>query len=181
MNRNCEFKTERLFVKDWRYKNEEVAEKLAFTKKVIRILSPRVSEALPNGWQNINTVAQANQWIFDRAKEGIFLTVYQESNRELIGFLFLYECESENKSIDLRFGYLLAEFVWGKGLGTELIKGLTDWCKKQGNIHSLSGGVECNNIGSIKVMEKTGFSISAENKPSDDVIFYKQKFHQPGE
>ncbi|MDQ2180785.1 GNAT family N-acetyltransferase [Marinifilum sp. D714] len=176
MNQYCEFKTERLFVKDWLYKNEEVVEKLAFTKKVINILSPRVTEALPDGWQNINTTEQANQWIFERAKEGFFLTVWLKSKPELLGFLFLYECESENQSLDLRFGYLLAESAWGKGFGTELINGLVDWCKKRDYIQSLSGGVERNNIGSIKVMEKTGFSISAESKPTNDVIFYEQKF-----
>jgi RimJ/RimL family protein N-acetyltransferase len=176
MNRNCEFRTERLSVKDWLYRNK-AEEQHDFSDKVISILSLKVTEALPDGWQNINTTEQAKQWILDRAKEGVFLTVFQQSNQELIGFLFLYESEAENQYIDLRFGYLLAEEAWGKGFGTELIRELVAWCEKQGNIQSLSAGVEHDNIGSIKVMEKTGFSISAERKLSDDVIFYERKFH----
>jgi RimJ/RimL family protein N-acetyltransferase len=176
MNQNCEFTTERLSVKDWLHGNEEVAEKLRFAKRTIRILSPKVTEALPDGWQKINTLEKANRWIFERAEEGIFLAVYDQSNQELLGFLFLYECEGEKGLVDLRFGYLLAESAWGKGLGTELIHGLVRWCEEHGQINSLSGGVEQGNIASMKVMEKTGFSIARDSKASDDVVFYERRF-----
>ncbi|WP_421919611.1 GNAT family N-acetyltransferase [Marinifilum sp.] len=177
MNQNCEFNTERLFVKDWLYKNDEAADRMDFAKKVIRILTPKVTKSLPNEWKKINTVAKANKWIFDRASESSFLSVYLESNHTLAGFIFLYESESKNQTIDLRFGYLLAESAWNKGFGTELINGLVNWCEKNGHVNSLSGGVERNNIASIKVMEKTGFSISKESKTKDDVIFFERLFH----
>jgi len=84
--------------------------------------------------------------------------------------------DSKHNYYDLRFGYLLAEKVWGKGLGTELIEGLLNWCKKQGNIRSISGGVETDNIESIKVLEKTGFSVSTMDSPSEKTVFYEYRF-----
>ncbi|MPQ49238.1 GNAT family N-acetyltransferase [Marinifilum sp. N1E240] len=175
MKQDCEFKTERLIVEDWLHQNEDVAAKLKFAKKINRILTPEVTKSLPKGWQHINTLDQANKWIFDRVNESIFLTVNMRSNNELIGFIFLYESENDDLITDLRFGYLIGQSFWGKGLGSELINGLVEWCKKS-NIHSLSGGVEHDNIGSIKIMEKTGFSISKENKTTNKVLFYERLF-----
>lgn len=176
MNLDCKFETERLVVEDWQNQNEDVSAKLKFAQEVIRILTPNVTKSLPDGWQNIKSLDQVNNWIFDRANESTFLTVNLRSNKRLIGFIFLFETESENKMTDIRFGYLLSETFWGKGIGTELVDGLVDWCRTNENIKSLSGGVENDNIGSIKVVEKTGFSLSKDSSPSDKVLFYEMLF-----
>jgi len=147
---------------------------LKFAKKINRILTPEVTKQLPDGWQHINTLDQANKWIFDRANEGLFLTVNMRSGKELIGFVFLYEPENDDTITDLRFGYLIGQSFWGKGLGTELINGLIDWCEKTKEIKSLSGGVENDNVASIKVMEKNGFTLSNQSKPTDNVLFYER-------
>jgi L-amino acid N-acyltransferase YncA len=59
-----------------------------------------------------------------------------------------------------------------------LIGALVEWCKNNDNIKSLSGGVESDNIGSIKIMEKTGFSLSRKSNPSDQVLFYEIVFNR---
>ena len=121
MKLNCKFETKRLIVQDWLHLNEDVPARLKFAQEVIRILTPEVTKSLPNRWQNIKNVNQANHWILNRANESIFLTVSQHPQRRLVGFIFLYKPESENEAVDLRFGYLLSQSVWGKGMGTELI------------------------------------------------------------
>ncbi len=123
---------------------------------------------MPDGWQNINTSDKANQWIAYRLDESHFYRIRLDDSGEIIGFLFLYE--SEEKS-ELRLGYLLAESTWGKGIGTELIKGLVAWARSSGQINSISGGVEKDNIGSIKVLEKCGFSQSKEELPSGAFLY----------
>ncbi len=90
---------------------------------------------------------------------------------DVIGFIFLYEITKS----EIRFGYLLSKEVWGKGLATELMKGFINWCKQDGQIKSISGGVEKINIASIKVLEKVGFSkIDLEDEPHDN-LFYEYK------
>ena len=171
-----EFQTERLTIKDWSSQNKDLDSKRCFAEKTIELLSPNVTKSLPDGWQNINAVSKANQWILDRANESDFLVVMHSTTNELIGFIFLYKSNIDKKPHHLRFGYLLSENEWGKGLGTELIEGLVALCKKNKNINSLSGGVEKDNFGSIKVMEKNGFSPTELKTPADNVIFYKIEF-----
>ncbi|MFT5090942.1 MAG: ribosomal-protein-alanine N-acetyltransferase [Candidatus Latescibacterota bacterium] len=100
----------------------------------------------------------------------------------LIGFLFLNEAStSDSKSIDIRLGYLLSQENWGKGLGSELIKGLVEWGEEMGNVSSISGGVEVDNKASIRVLEKNGFSILQKEDPSEGMLFLERKFKLTGE
>lgn len=172
------FNTPRLSVSSWRNQTKGLQSEKKFAQKVIEILLPNVTKALPGGWQNISTIDQALEWIKERDEESHFVSVQLLSSNETIGFIFFYEMDSRNYYYDLRFGYLLAEKVWGKGLGTELIEGLINWCKAEGNINSISGGVETDNIGSIKVLEKNGFSVSTVDSPSEDTIFYEYRFER---
>jgi RimJ/RimL family protein N-acetyltransferase len=99
-------------------------------------------------------VEKAEQWIAAREKDSYFYAITLNEAATIIGFLFLYR---EDEANDLRLGYLLDQAVWGKGIGTELIKGLVQWSRSTALIQSLSGGVEDDNMGSIKVLEKCGF------------------------
>lgn len=178
IEQRCNFKTLRLQVSSWTKQMMSTRSANNFVNHVIRILSPNVTKSLPSGWQNINTETEAQQWLRERDRESHFLTVQLLSTNEIIGFIFLYESDGEPDYYDLRFGYLLSEQVWGKGLGTELIQGLLNWCKETGDIRSISGGVEADNTGSIKVLKKAGFSTSNVDNSADHVIFYEYQFHQ---
>lgn len=173
IEQKCRFSTERLLVESW--KNHKGSKK-EFAQNTIDILSPGVTQSLPEGWQSIKSIPKALQWLNERDSESHFLCVKLLDKETIIGYVFLYESESQSPPYELRFGYLLAEQHWGKGLGTELIKGLLTWCRNEGNIKSISGGVETDNIGSIKVLKKTGFTLSPEKGPSDRVVFYVYSF-----
>lgn len=176
IEQKCNFKTQRLFVKSWTNELKGMDSDKSFAKEVIEILTPNVTKSLPDGWQNVTNLAGAQDWIKERDQESHFITIQLLATEETIGFIFLYEANSEQNYYDLRFGYLLSEKVWGNGLGTELIRGLIKWCREEGDIKSISGGVEVDNIGSIKVLEKTGFSKATAGESKDDVIFYEYKF-----
>lgn len=172
----CSFSTHRLSVGSWTNQVKDMKSKKKFEEKVIKILTPNVTKALPAGWQNISTIDGAKKWIKDRDKESHFVTIQLLSTDETVGFIFLYESDSGDNYYNLRFGYLLSEKVWGKGMGTELIEGLIKWCKSEGNIKSISGGVETDNIGSIKVLQKTGFTPSEKDNQTQGVVFYEYQF-----
>jgi len=172
----CYFETQRLSINSWTNQVKGPDSVKIFAEKVIKILTPNVTKALPDGWQNISTIDSAQEWIKDRDKEGHFVSIQLLSTNETVGFIFFYEIDSENNYYDLRFGYLLSEKAWGKGLGTELIEGLINWCKLEGNIKSISGGVETDNIGSIKILEKTGFTASTIDNQTEGVVFYEYQF-----
>lgn len=169
------FKTPRLSVLRWNFIEVHPDFRNATTESVLKIMTPKVTKALPDGWQQLDTPAKAETWIQERKEDSYFYSITSTESKEIIGFLFLYENEESNQSTELRLGYLLTETVWGKGMGSELIAGLLEWSKNTGIIDSISGGVEKDNIGSIKVLEKNGFSQSTEELP-DNMLLYQIEF-----
>jgi len=171
LNQNCLFKTNRVSMLNWSFIETQTEFKNATTKSVLKIMTPNVTKALPDGWQNLDTVNKVENWIIDRKEDSNFYSITLTETNEIIGFLFLYENNEIKESKELRLGYLLTESVWGKGIGSELIKGLVEWCRDSKTINSISGGVEKDNVGSIKVLEKNGFYKSNEELPGNMLLY----------
>lgn len=172
----CNFKTKRLMIKSLIENNVEKSQKKKLAKEVLSILTPEVTEFLPDSWQEINSINDSYKWLDERHEESTFLTVRLLLTGELVGLIFLYEPEIQEKYFDLMFGYLFAETSWGKGYATELIKGLVKCCKNTGNIKSLSGGVAIKNVGSVKVLEKCGFKYLKQDSTAGNTMMFKQEF-----
>ena len=171
LGQRCRFKTERLLIESWQPRIATQTGELALARQTVTILTDDVTKALPEAWQGIDTVEQAITWIRDRDQDSAAFTIQMLSNKDIVGFLFLYE-----EGRQLRLGYLLSKAVWGKGLGSELIKGLVEWCADAGDIASISGGVEVDNAASIRVLEKNGFSISTSEPSPGNMIFLARTF-----
>jgi len=139
---------------------------------ILNILTPLVTKALPKGWQNVNTKQAAVAWLKDRLAESEILLIVSKTKAELIGFIFLNPVLRALKIYNIRFGYLLAEQSWRKGLGTEIVLSLIEKSKQLECIGSILGGVSPENIGSIKVLEKCGFKTITD--PSNPVLFYEK-------
>jgi RimJ/RimL family protein N-acetyltransferase len=177
LRQRCHFKTERLLIESWKHQSCPSTDRHAFAKKIVSILTAEVTKTLPNGWQGINTTKEVLAWIKKRDEESAVFTIQFIPGKDLVGFLFLYEADSSKSGcIRVRLGYLLSEEVWGKGLGSELIKGLVEWCAREGDIDLISGGVDSNNSASIKILKKNGFTISTTEKPPENLVFLERKF-----
>jgi RimJ/RimL family protein N-acetyltransferase len=176
MENECPFQTERL--KAFSYDNftkSQIGDR-SLASRIIHIMTPKVTEALPAGWQNLHTDTDANNWINDVSKESNLLLVQLKKTKEIVGFVFLYEPASLKTPIDVRLGYLLNEDTWGHGLASELIEGLLKWCRSTGRIRTITGGVEPDNVASIKVLKKNGFIQTGSN--NDGTLFYVYDFCQ---
>jgi RimJ/RimL family protein N-acetyltransferase len=171
------FDTERLQVSSWRTYAAAVKDSLAISERIISIMTPEVTKSLPPGWQNIDSVEKANEWIDEMLEESALFTIQLMPEGSSVGFLFLYAMQStDQEKMDLRLGYLLSEETWGKGLGSELIHGLVHWCEKSSKISSISGGVEVGNLASIRVLEKNGFAPEESEDSPEDMIYLKKTF-----
>ena len=172
LGNRCRFKTKRLLITSWQLYINSPNKRVALANKVINLLSPQVTEALPKGWQAIDIQEKALNWIKERDDESSVFLIELLSSEEIIGFLFLNEIFNiKNKFSELKIGYLFSEKFWGKGFGSELIGGLVEWSKMDGNIKMISGGVEKNNIASFKILKKNGFIVSKLTKTSQNMIF----------
>lgn len=174
LRREVLYQTKRLTIRNWISLERDVDSKMDLLKNVLRIMSPKVTQDLPDGWQNISNIKKAEEWAVERKNDSNFYAIQVSERFEIIGFLFLYTEDESEAPTDLRLGYLLDESYWGKGLGSELIGGLVSWCKKELSLKSISGGVERNNIASIRVLEKNGFLKTDEVLPGN-MLLYRQE------
>lgn len=61
-----------------------------------------------------------------------------------------------NASGKLDFGYILARPYWGKGYTTEICKMMLDLLKTKPNVYRIGAFTDAENIGSARVLEKSG-------------------------
>ena len=174
LSQNCLFTSNRVSVLNWNHIESALEFEHSRIQSVLQILTPNVTKAVPEGWQKIKSNNEAESWIQRRKIEGNFYGIVLSETTEIIGFLFLYPVKDVEDLVQLRLGYLLREEVWGKGIGTELINGLVEWARHTELIASIAGGVEKENLGSIRVLEKNGFYKSKEEMPAQ-MYLYKVK------
>ena len=151
---NLSYQTKRLFV--WQVESVDVEE--TFLSSIPRVLRPRVVSALPPYFSDINTSEDARTWISQVLNESMLLAVRLEKSSELVGFILLYPDGEQN----LRIGYLLAEDCWGQGFAGEMLTSLITVLAECGDWSRLVGGVEKDNIPSIRLLEKLGFVLTEE-------------------
>lgn len=93
----------------------------------------------------------------DDYKRGLFSRwgIFNATNNDFIGM-----CLARN-FVDvpgqLEIGYTLSPKYWGKGIGTEVSRALVDYCFTNTSADEVVAVTDPDNIGSQKVLEKTGF------------------------
>ena len=159
--KNCTFESERLLVKEWHSpsRNERRPQDLPIL--VASMLTEPVTRWLLPAWQGNYTLERASEWIRGRDEEGTTLLVFDKSTFDTVGLMILFEMPSEEDpgNQDVHLGYLLSEATWGKGIASELVEGFVSWCRDQGCISSISGGVAHDNLASKRVLVKNGFQV----------------------
>jgi len=167
----CSFETDRLTIDSWRFQSARY-EWLEDRGLMVRsLLTASVTQGLPLGWQGEYDRVRGEAWFSDREVEGPVLVAVEPGRSEVVGLLLLFESEVDGfDDVDVRVGYLLAEQAWGRGLASELVAGLVEWCQTRPLIRSLHGGVDSDNTASIGVLEKNGFVHSASGKNHADEL-----------
>ena len=169
---DCSFETPRLRVVDW-HSLSSVPEGGSRLLEIVRdFLTPRVTGQLPEAWQGPYSKQRATDWIRDRDAEGTQLLAISQESHEPIGLLLLHETTSASPGPpELRLGYLIAESEWGKGYASELVRGLIDWARGR-SFGSIIAGVSAENLPSVRVLEKCGFSRDDDDSPRGTELFY---------
>jgi RimJ/RimL family protein N-acetyltransferase len=80
---------------------------------------------------------------------------------------FLGICGVINQIIDeqteTEIGYRLLDSYWGKGYGTEAVKGCAKYAKEKLKKESIISLIRSENLASIRVAEKNGFKFEKES------------------
>lgn len=159
------FTTERLYIEKWDSPPNSISIKdFDFLRSV---LTPTNTKYLPDGWQNLTSEEQLRTWFKFQLEEGDLLKIWEREMKEDIGMLFLNE-EAESHIINI--GYIITKDYWGKGYGTELIRGLIHWSRTTENYSTLRAGVVRENTASRKILEKNQFQL--DKGSTGDHLFF---------
>jgi len=152
------FETDRLEIAEWHDQAERVGADTSLPRIVIGLLTPKVTEPLPEQWHGSYTETRATQWIRDRDREGTQLLVVAKESGDPVGLVLVHEeVQSPAMPTSIRVGYLVSEALWGNGFASEILQGLVEWAATRG-YHSIIAGVADTNLPSIRVLEKCGFA-----------------------
>lgn len=93
----------------------------------------------------------------------IFLAIICKEDNKHIGNIKCGPIDCHHKRGDV--GFIIGDkSVWGKGYATEAIRLFTDYLFNIMKLHKITAGAYVNNIGSIKVLKKSGFFEEARLK-----------------
>ena len=103
--------------------------------------------------------------------EGINWGITLKNNSKLLGMIGFYRMQPENYRAEI--GYMLSPKFHEKGFITEAVKRLITFGFNELKLHSIEAVIDPENIGSEKVLQKTGFIKEAHLK---ECQFYNGRF-----
>ena len=102
---------------------------------------------------------QEEQFLEDISKQNNAIFIIAEFEGIIIGNINFSGGTRPRTEHAGEFGVSVLKDFWGKGLGTELLKYLIDWCKDLGIIRKVNLRVRTDNLAAIHTYEKLGFKV----------------------
>lgn len=120
---------------------------------------PRVARYLPL-MPHPYQAEDARQWInfagrSARKDQSYAFGIEYKQTREIIGGISLKQIHTRDRSTEI--GYWLARKFWGRGIGSEAVRLILEFCFKQLGLHRVYAVTHAKNLGSSRVLTKNGF------------------------
>ncbi len=105
------------------------------------------------------SLEDARQWInfsqlSARRNTAYFFGIEHAETKEIVGGIGLKQIHRQDKATEI--GYWLARPCWGKGIATEAVRLILEFCFETLNLHRVFALTHEKNIGSSRVLEKNG-------------------------
>jgi ribosomal-protein-alanine N-acetyltransferase len=88
-------------------------------------------------------------------RTGVPWKIIDKKTGERIGVVAYYFYKPEHKKAEV--GFWILPQCWNKGITTEVLRPVIDYCQEKKDIHRLEAFVEEGNVASSRVLEKVGF------------------------
>lgn len=149
-------------------------QRTALVRELAGMLTPAVLRPLPPPLQLDFATPDIAGWVAELAAQGDVSTIRGRSDGALIGLLIAAaepgsETSREPGGGPIHIGYLLAEPAWGRGLATELLRGMVAAHGDQ----TFLAGVARDNPASVRVLEKAGFKPDQANAGGSESLFFR--------
>ena len=142
--------TERILLRPWREEDAEALYRHASDPEV----GPRA------GWSPHKSVDESRNIIRTLFANDHTWAIVQKESREPIGCICYYTPDESNIGIfpnDAEVGYWVARPYWNRGIATEALKLLIDYCFRQRGFRTLWADYFPDNQASGRMMQKCGF------------------------
>lgn len=142
--------TERILLRPWREEDAEALYRHASDPEV----GPRA------GWSPHKSVDESRNIIRTLFANDHTWAIVQKESREPIGCICYYTPDESNIGIgpnDAEVGYWVARPYWNRGIATEALQLLIDYCFRQRGFRTLWADYFPGNQASGRVMQKCGF------------------------
>ena len=172
--------TERLIIRDLEQKDKEQLFKIVWQKDVVRFMRDW-SENSPNaesftGYIDWHQTQKDSTDMYECKRYAVAL----KENDLLIGVVGMGLEDTVN---EVEMAYFIDEEYRGNGYAPESLAALFDWCMEVSTLDYLILTIDCANIASCKVAEKSGFELFEKRTPighkqpnmiSDSYYYYRK-------
>ena len=146
------YETKRLLVRKLVMDDLNPFHKMQGNANVMRFVKPTVMNYEENKSDLIRLIS-----LYDTPNNDFFIyAIEHKTDKEFVGSVALVKDDGDDE-----IGYRFLEKYWGLGYGSEMVKGLVDYCKYSG-FKKLVAYVAVENIASRKIVEGLGFQFVAD-------------------
>jgi [ribosomal protein S5]-alanine N-acetyltransferase len=150
---------ERCTIRQWRLDDAESLARHANNRKVWLA----VRDLFPHPY----TIQDANEFLQRTVSEQPAMKFCIEIEGAAVGGIGVHPVQDVHRHT-ATVGYWLGEEFWGRGIMTEAVTAVTDFCFQNFPLRRISAEVFANNPASARVLEKTGFTF--EGRLENDVL-----------
>lgn len=125
----------------------------------------------------MKSIAEAEKMVVDQLKingqsSALRLAIRNKPNNHLIGTLLLKW--DENKPTQCEIGFSFGKQYWNNGYGKETFKMIEERLKSVEEVEEIKAWCRNENIASIRIFEKAGFSKVGQNEYPESILFIKK-------
>ena len=128
-----------------------------------------------------HTLSSQRKFIENKIKDRTSETLVFYNQSVMLGIGEISSINTYHQSAEISY-LIIDKTMWGNGLGTFIVKSLTDYAFNKLKIIKLHAGIYAENIGSMRVLEKNGFIVEGiqkdhlrlDNTRTDKILFGKK-------
>ncbi|HKL12539.1 MAG TPA: GNAT family N-acetyltransferase [Halanaerobiales bacterium] len=166
MKKKIILETNNLYLREFTIDDTDQIYELSLEEGMKKWLPDQVYDSKEEASQILNFLISQYDSIIEPNKSPYVLGLELKENNELIGHIGLSPYQDV-----IEIGYAVGEKYQGFGYATEAVNTFSNWALKNIDIDNIWGIVAQNNKGSIKVLNKAGYTYHKKDKK----LWYKYK------
>ncbi len=156
--------TERLSLRQMNSNDENEIFVLRSDERVLQYINIPKAETIDDARKFIEKI---NTCILNN--ESVLWAISLKNSTTLIGTICFWNIDKENSVAEM--GYILHPDFQGKGIMQEAITRIIDYGFNTMKLKAIVADLHCNNIKSLKLLERNGFTYTKKSDESDLVIY----------